>query len=572
MRFISAQRCPRPKQLSDLSDRRHLGRLCKVALSVLALLLVLQGHGQAELNRDEQKFLDGFRDATPKTVIFLFDISKSMTNSAGGTGGMSYLSHAREAMTALISQGLRDNDRVIFYTFDTSPHEVFKSDAYTSSEANGLIEKIPNAQNLSPKIGTIIRLAHHKALKMMEQTKPTNGYLILISDGYHDPPTKGSSNYADYLQYYVPGNLSRYPDTQACRDYERLLDSYRDKTLHLTMFGIGVTINKDGRIGEGFIEGIHPNQASPGDNVSAIIRGQGLANTSDVDIEGGGVSVEVHKRDVTDRSVPVRITIDRSASPGARNLVMTVKNGQITKPEAFQVDGPVVEMQRIEPHHAQPGNSFDAIISGKGLSQISGVEVEGGGVKIEVRKDYAKDSSVPVHITIAPDAGPGVRSLTATVNGQSCTSNAAFTIDKPPFPWWPIVLGVGGLFAAVAAWRAILVPVKVTLREGRKTTHTFSLRHGGQVHLGGIGTVDVYPIEGARETLATIRRSLGRFTLTPAKKADGGSLLINGEPVSAQGALRFGDSIRLKMPDAAGGFRNVDLQFQEGRESYEEEV
>ena len=56
-----------------------------------------------------------------------------------------------------------------------------------------------------------------------EKLQPPHSYIIVVTDSFNDPPAKNDPRMADYLKYYDPKSLTRYPDTPENRDYERLL-------------------------------------------------------------------------------------------------------------------------------------------------------------------------------------------------------------------------------------------------------------------------------------------------------------------------------------------------------------
>ena len=217
-------------------------RLLLIALCVLFLPLLAQAQGDtsdADLGEASGVVRD-LKAVKDKTVIFVFDVSGSMRGEN--------LRRAREATIGILREGTGVGDRVVLFTFGAGYKKVFDKTLADSSEKAELIDQVPSRPE--DGAGTNIRRPHHEALKILDQTQPRPGAVILLTDSFNDEPNPNDSAYPDYLRYYTPGGrLTKYPDTPENRDYERLLRKlYRSRKVKA--YGIGVQIDESGRPAE----------------------------------------------------------------------------------------------------------------------------------------------------------------------------------------------------------------------------------------------------------------------------------------------------------------------------------
>ncbi|MBC8135054.1 MAG: VWA domain-containing protein [Fibrella sp.] len=177
------------------------------------------------------------RSVSPKTLVFVFDVSGSMRGEL--------LRRAREATITVLREGTQSGDRVVLYTFGAGYDQVFDKTLKSEAEKRELIALVPTKPG--DGAGTNIRKPHHDALKLLEANLPNPGAVILLTDSFNDEPKRDDAAYPTYLQYYVPGGrLAKHPDTPENRDYERLLRLMTDSQ-KVQIFGIGVQIDKSGR-------------------------------------------------------------------------------------------------------------------------------------------------------------------------------------------------------------------------------------------------------------------------------------------------------------------------------------
>ncbi len=214
-------------------------RLLTITLCVLFLPLLARAQNDisdAELGEAAGP-VRALRAVKDKVVIFIFDVSGSMRGDD--------LRRAREATVSILREGTGVGDRVVLFTFGAGSQKVFDKKLETPADKADLLQQVPSRP--AEGAGTNIRRPHHEALKILEQTQPRPGVVILLTDSFNDEPRPTDLTYPDYLRYYTPGGqLTKYPDTPENRDYERLLNKlYRSGKV--TAYGLGVQINESGR-------------------------------------------------------------------------------------------------------------------------------------------------------------------------------------------------------------------------------------------------------------------------------------------------------------------------------------
>jgi hypothetical protein len=171
---------------------------------------------------------------TPKTVVVLFDISGSMEKN-------DTLVNAREATIKLLRGAVKPGDRVVLTGFDVAPQPLADRPIKSEADLDAVIDAVPGT--VSQKQGTNIRWPHHQALRMLDAHPPAHSYIVMVTDSFNDPPARDDPHMADYLKYYDPKSLTRYPDTPENRDYERLLAKRHQ--LRVETLGLGVLIDED---------------------------------------------------------------------------------------------------------------------------------------------------------------------------------------------------------------------------------------------------------------------------------------------------------------------------------------
>jgi VWA domain-containing protein len=230
-----AQASPKPT-IGDV-----LAWLCCLLLTFIASL---PGEAQSSIRNPQSAIVERVPDleaaqarmsaVSPKTVVVLFDISGSMEKN-------DTLVNAREATIKLLRGAVRPGDRVVLTAFDVAPTQLVDQRIGGDADLDAVIDKVPGRVSL--KQGTNIRWTHHRALRMLEKNPPPHSYVVVVTDSFNDPPSADDPHKADYLKYYNPKSLMRYPDTPENRDYERLLA--KRNQLRVETLGVGVLIDED---------------------------------------------------------------------------------------------------------------------------------------------------------------------------------------------------------------------------------------------------------------------------------------------------------------------------------------
>jgi len=208
------------------------------------------------------------------------------------------------------------------------------------------------------------------------------------------------------------------------------------------------------------------------------------------------------------------------------------------------------------------------------------------GVGVKIVNGEIREIPVPemVEVAVCPKSGllPGTYCPSEDIRkfergqepAERCTVCQPAVAPVPPankgLPAWAVPAGIGAavLAALAGAYMMLFNPIPVALAaSGNSKSHlTFPLAHGGTVQLGGPGADKLdhaYPVPDTSEPAGAIRRSMGNFLLEPNAQMTSGSakLALNGEPVNAATALRFGDEIKITVTDSAGVERDHRLQF-----------
>lgn len=207
----------------------------------LWLLALLSTPLAAQEEAQNARFIRDIAAKTPKTVVAIFDISKSMDFKFPGRSA-AVIDLARPFALDLVGNGLQKGDRFVLYAFDKQPQKLM--DATLGENRAEMRDKIPSRAALSLVKGTNIRWAHYEGLKLLERENQGKraAYLVVLSDGYHDSPDQSDPNYRDF---YVMGRLDKLPDTSDARDYARLARKFKSQN-----YGVGVQISRNGWVEE----------------------------------------------------------------------------------------------------------------------------------------------------------------------------------------------------------------------------------------------------------------------------------------------------------------------------------
>ncbi|GAB4452469.1 MAG: hypothetical protein OHK0029_03430 [Armatimonadaceae bacterium] len=201
------------------------------------------------------------RPLKDKTVVFIFDISGSMKAD-------NMLRRARQVMAEVVKNGLNRGDEAVLFTFGPS-YDTFRKKIAEGTDRRELLDKIPFEPGQDA--GTNIRKPHHDALKILAEAENRPGIIIVLTDSYNDEPKPESESYGEYKNYYVPGQLSKYPKTPENTAYENLLERLVVSG-QVKQYGVGVQFAESGRPIERVPQAAPPPVEAPRSAAAATTR------------------------------------------------------------------------------------------------------------------------------------------------------------------------------------------------------------------------------------------------------------------------------------------------------------
>jgi sugar lactone lactonase YvrE len=178
------------------------------------------------------------------------------------------------------------------------------------------------------------------------------------------------------------------------------------------------------------ITGINPARGIVGTSFPANISGAGLTGATSITFSGAGVTAAIVSGG-TDQSLSITISIAANAAVGLRTFTITTPGGTSQPFNGFIVARQTITL--ISPAIGSTGFSVAATISGTDLNGATSVTVSGAGVTAAIT-GVATGTSVPVLMTIAAGADPGVRAVTlATSEAVSAPFSGYTVVAGGPF-------------------------------------------------------------------------------------------------------------------------------------------
>jgi len=216
-----------------------------------------------------------------------------------------------------------------------------------------------------------------------------------------------------------------------------------------------IVINPDGNqgIGKGLfqvverpiviVEGVKPDRAFQGDELSVTIFGSNFQKGATVAFSNEGIKVGVVEF-ISNSELQAQIAIASTAPIGARDVTVTNPDGnQGTGKGLFRVDAPVVppSVEKVDPDHAIQGEQLSVAISGGNFQKGTRVSFSGSGIDVG-NVGFITASELQARISIASTAPIGARDVTVTnLDGNQGTGKGLFRVDAPVVT--PIVEKVG---------------------------------------------------------------------------------------------------------------------------------
>ena len=183
------------------------------------------------------------------------------------------------------------------------------------------------------------------------------------------------------------------------------------------------------------VKSVTPNNGLQGQTLASVaVVGQSTNFVNGTTVAGFGAGITVNSTTVTDAThATVSITIQASATPGARTVTMTTGTEAATLANAFTVVGrPVVTS--VTPNNGLQGQTLASIaVVGQFTHFANGTTVAGFGAGITVNSTTVTDAThATVSITIQASATPGARTVTMTTGTEAATLAGGFTVVGLP--------------------------------------------------------------------------------------------------------------------------------------------
>jgi hypothetical protein len=177
------------------------------------------------------------------------------------------------------------------------------------------------------------------------------------------------------------------------------------------------------------IVAVVPNVATPGVSRNATIMGSDLNGASAVTFNGTGVSATIGTGG-TAISLPVIVSVAPGASLGLHTVTVTTPVGTSPAFSGFTVAS-LPSITAISPNTGAQGTTLGATITGTDLLGASGVKFSGSGVAATIGSGGTA-TSLPLTVTIDPQAALGPRTVTVTTPVGTSTAFSGFTVTPNP--------------------------------------------------------------------------------------------------------------------------------------------
>ncbi|MEW6158046.1 MAG: cadherin domain-containing protein [Verrucomicrobiota bacterium] len=217
------------------------------------------------------------------------------------------------------------------------------------------------------------------------------------------------------------------------------------------------------------VTAISPANCRQGISISAIISGTALNGATSVTFSGSGVNAIIESGG-TETTLPVTITVSLDAPTGLRTVKVNTPEGQSQAFSGFLVKPAAPEVTSISQTFAAQGATISAVITGTQLSGASAVTFTGGGVTATIELG-GTETRLPITISVAADAAPGVRSLVVTSPLGNSEPFAGLNVQ------WSGGAGTSMTLQALAGdWNFVAFGAPTALRETYRHRSTGDIR------------------------------------------------------------------------------------------------
>jgi hypothetical protein len=207
---------------------------CTILLLIVPFFLAPTPASAQDLG-EASEVVTASRDIRSKQVILIFDTSGSMKSKELVGGGEEMMRRARTTALTILREAVRSGDKVVVQTFGAGTKTLFDG-TYTGGDRQKLIDAVPSKPDEGA--GTNIRRPHHDALRRAEAYTVGKTFIVLLTDSFNDQPKSDTTDWGDYVKYYVPMQLTKYPNSSENTEYERLLSAYPGIS-----YGVGIKID-----------------------------------------------------------------------------------------------------------------------------------------------------------------------------------------------------------------------------------------------------------------------------------------------------------------------------------------
>ncbi len=173
------------------------------------------------------------------------------------------------------------------------------------------------------------------------------------------------------------------------------------------------------------IASIAPNQGNQGETLNVTVTGTNFTGATAISF-GSGITVNSLNVD-SSTQITANITIDATATTGARNVSVTTPEGTSTLVDGFSIP---LTITSIAPNNGKQGETLNVNITG---SNFTGVTATSFGTGITVNS-FIVDSSTQItaNITIDAAATTGARNVSVTSPGGTVALADSFTVKQAP--------------------------------------------------------------------------------------------------------------------------------------------
>jgi N-acetylneuraminic acid mutarotase len=186
-----------------------------------------------------------------------------------------------------------------------------------------------------------------------------------------------------------------------------------------------------------------------GTTFSTLITGTNLLGAYAVTFSGPGVTASVQSGG-TDTSLPIAVTISRSASTGPRTITVKTAVGTSYAFSGFTVAA-LASFTSMTPNSSTAGTTVSATIAGSDLAGATAVTFSGTGVSATIQSG-GTSTTLPIAISVTPGAALGLRSFTVTTTVGTSSAFYGFTVTGlPTITSISPAIGIPGTTVIIAA-------------------------------------------------------------------------------------------------------------------------